>query len=97
MHTDRCGNTSGHECQQKEAEEKLKYIKYIKIQEFKYRYTTNVEHEMYDYTGNNWSHRNSNKRYEDKFVSHTSQTFSRFTKTDSCTCNIKHNTESTAV
>jgi hypothetical protein len=27
-----------------------------------YRDTTNVEHEMYDNTGNNWSHRNINKR-----------------------------------
>ena len=28
-----------------------------KIQKFMYRGTTNVEHEMYDYIGNNWSHR----------------------------------------
>ena len=27
-----------------------------------YRDTTKVEPEMYDYTGNNWSHWNSNKR-----------------------------------
>ena len=26
-----------------------------------YRYTTNVVREMYDRTGNNWNHRNSNK------------------------------------
>jgi hypothetical protein len=26
-----------------------------------YRGTTNVEREMYGYTGNNWSHRNSKK------------------------------------
>jgi hypothetical protein len=26
-----------------------------------YRETTNVEHEMYNYSGNNWSHRNGNK------------------------------------
>jgi len=32
-----------------------------KIQEFLYRDTMNVEHDMYDYTGNNWSHWNSNK------------------------------------
>jgi len=32
-----------------------------KVQGFMYRYTTNVEHEMYDRTGNNWSHRSSNK------------------------------------
>jgi hypothetical protein len=35
---------------QKEAEKKLKY------KEFMYRDTTNVKHEMYDYTGNNWNH-----------------------------------------
>jgi hypothetical protein len=29
-----------------------------------YRDTTNVEREMYDYTGNNWSHRNSKKRFK---------------------------------
>ena len=62
-----------------------------------YRDTTNVEHEMYDYTGNNWSHRNGNKRFKDKFVSHTSKTFNIFTTQDSCTWNITHNTESTAV
>jgi hypothetical protein len=33
-----------------------------------YRDTTNVEHVMYDYTGNNWSHRNSNKRSKETFV-----------------------------
>jgi hypothetical protein len=27
--------------------------KEAEIQEFMYRYTMNVEHEMYDYTGNN--------------------------------------------
>ena len=31
------------------------------MQEFMYRDTMNVEHEMFDYTSNNWSHRNSNK------------------------------------
>jgi len=35
--------------------------KEAKIQEFIYRDTMNVEHDMYDYTGNNWSHRNTNK------------------------------------
>jgi hypothetical protein len=37
---------------QKESEKKLKYKKY--------RDTTNVEPEKYDYTGNKWSHWNSN-------------------------------------
>ena len=51
MRTDRYGNTRGQKCRAegcgKEAE----------IQELMYRDTTNVEHEMCDYTGNNWSHR----------------------------------------
>jgi hypothetical protein len=68
-----------------------------KIQDFMYRDTTNVEHEMYDYTGNNWSHRNSNKRIKEKFVSQTRKTFNRFTTTDSCTWNIRHNTDGTAI
>jgi hypothetical protein len=29
-----------------------------------YKGTTNVEHEMCDYTGNNRSHQNSNKRFK---------------------------------
>jgi hypothetical protein len=32
-----------------------------------------------------------------KFKIHTRKTFDRFTKKDSCTWNITHNTESTAV
>jgi hypothetical protein len=36
--------------------------KEVKIQEFMYRDTTNVEPEMYDYTDNNWSHWNSNEK-----------------------------------
>ena len=35
-----------------------------KVQEIMYRNTTNVEYEMYDFTGNNWSHRNSNKSFK---------------------------------
>ena len=35
-----------------------------KIQEFMYRDTTNVEHEMHDYAGNNCRHQNSNKRFK---------------------------------
>jgi hypothetical protein len=61
-----------------------------------YKDTTNVEHEMYDYTGNDWSHRNSNKRFKEKFVSHTRKHFNRFATKDSYTWNITHNTESTA-
>jgi len=29
-----------------------------------YRDAMNVEHEMYDYNGNDWSHRNSNRRFK---------------------------------
>jgi len=36
--------------------------KEVKIQEFVYRGTTNVEPEMYDCTSNNWSHWNSNEK-----------------------------------
>jgi hypothetical protein len=32
--------------------------KEVKVQEFMYRDTTNVEPEMYDYTNNKWSHWN---------------------------------------
>ena len=56
MHTDRCGNTHRQKCCAKGSG------KEIKIQEFMYRDTTNVEPEMYDYTSNNWSHWNSNEK-----------------------------------
>jgi len=62
-----------------------------------YRDTANVEHEMYDYTGNNMSHRNSNKRFKGKVGSHSRNTISGFSKMDSYTRNITHNTESSAV
>jgi hypothetical protein len=91
MHTDRCGNTYRWNCfangSGKEA----------KIQEFMYRDTTNVEPEMYDYTGNNWSHWNGNKMFKGKCGTHTRKPFNRFATKDSCTWNITHNTESTAV
>jgi len=54
-----------------------------------YRDATNVEHEMYDDTSNNW--------FQEKFGSHTRKTFSRFTTKGSCTRNITHNMGSTAV
>jgi len=47
-------------------------------------------------TGNNWSHLNSN-RFNQKFGSCTKKTFDRFITKDSCTWNITHITESTAV
>ena len=60
-------------------------------------HTTNVEHEMCDYTGNNWRYRNSNKRYKEKLASHARKTFNELTTKDSCTWNITRNAESTAV
>jgi hypothetical protein len=68
-----------------------------KMQEYMYRDMMGVELEMNDYTGNNRSHGNNNKRFKDKCGSHTSQTFNRFTTKDSYTMNITRNTESTAV
>jgi hypothetical protein len=76
---------------QKEAE------KETKIQEFMYKDTMNVEHEMYDYTTSNWSHQNSNERFKGKFRSHTRKIFSRFATKDSCTWNIACNMETLAV
>jgi len=67
------------------------------IQEFMYRDATNVEHEMYNFTGNNWSHRNDNKRFKEKFVTYTIKAFNRFTTKDNCTGNITHYKECTAV
>jgi len=67
---------------QKEAE------KEVKIQEFMYRDTTNVETEMYGYTGNNWNHWNSNEKLTEKFGSCTGKRFDRFTTKDSCSWNI---------
>ena len=61
-----------------------------------YRNTTNVEYEMYDYTGKKWSHRNGNKSFKEKFGSLTRKTFSRVTTKGSCAWNGTHNTESAA-
>jgi hypothetical protein len=76
---------------QKEAERRLK------IQEFMYRDSTNVEPEMYNYTSNNWSLWNSNEKLKEKFGIYIRKTFDRFTTKDSYTWNITHNTESSAV
>jgi hypothetical protein len=67
--------------------------------EFRYRDTTNVEPEMYDYTSYNWSHWNSNEKRKEKSGSYEyiRKTFDRYTREDSCTWNITHNTESIAV
>ena len=50
MHTDRCGNTYGQKCHAKGSRQEAK------IQEYVYRDTTDVEYEMYDFTGNNQNH-----------------------------------------
>jgi hypothetical protein len=47
MHTDRCGNTRREKCCVKGSG------KQVKIQEFRYADTTNVEPEMYDYASYN--------------------------------------------
>jgi len=52
---------------------------------------------MYYYTGNNWNHPNSNKRFKERFESRTRRPFDRFTTKDSYTWNITHNTESAAL
>jgi hypothetical protein len=39
-----------------------------------YKRSTNVEHEMYEYTGNNYSYRNSKTRFKEKLESHTGKT-----------------------
>jgi len=44
---------------QMEVEKKLKYKSLC-------RDTTNVEHKMYDYTGDNWSHWNNNRKVSGK-------------------------------
>jgi len=91
MHTDRCGNTSRQKCCAKGNG------KEVKIQEFVYRDTTNVEPQMYDCTSNNCSHWNSNEKFKKKFGSCTRKSFDSFTTKDSYTWNITHNTESTAM
>jgi hypothetical protein len=52
---------------------------------------------MYGYTSYNWSHWNNNEKLNEKSGSYTGKTFDRFTAADSCTGNITHNMESTAV
>jgi len=91
MHTDRCGNTRRQKCCAKGSG------KEVKMQQFKYRGTTNVEPEMYDFTSNNWSHWNSNVNLKGKFGRYTRKKFDKFTTKGSYTWNITHNTESTAM
>jgi len=86
MHTDICGNTRRQKCCAKGS------IKEVEIREYRYRATTNMEPEMYEYTSNNWSHRNSNEKLKEKFGSYTRKKFHRFTTKD-----ITHNTGSPAM
>ena len=83
MHADRCGNTRRQKCCAKGSG------KEVKIQDFMYRETTNVEPERYDYTSNNWSHwiitRSWRKNLEAVPGKHSID--------DSYTWNIKYNTE----
>ena len=51
----------------KEAQKKLKYSSLFGD-------TTEVVHEMCDYTGNNWSHRDCNRRFTEKCGGHTRRT-----------------------
>ena len=90
MHTGRCGNSHRQKCCAKGNG------KVVEIQEFMYRDTTNMEPEMYDYTNNNWSHRNNNEKLKEKFETCTRKILDIFTIKDSYTWNITHNTESTA-
>jgi hypothetical protein len=74
VHTDICGNTGRQKCCAKGSG------KEVKIQEFMYRDTTNVEPEMYGCTGNSWSHWNSKEKLKEPFGSCTGKTFDRFSK-----------------
>jgi hypothetical protein len=91
MYTDRCGNIGRQKCRAKGSG------KEVKIQQFMYRDTANVEPEMYGYTGNNWSHWNSNEKLKEISGSCTGKTLDRFSTKGSCTGNITHSAESTAV
>ena len=49
--------------------------KKLQCKSFMYRDKTNVELGMCDDTGNNWNHRNSNKRFKEKIGSHCRENF----------------------
>jgi hypothetical protein len=57
---------------------------------------TNMEHKMYDHTGNNSSQRNSNKRFKEEFGNRTRKAYTILATTDGYSWNITHNTESSA-
>ena len=91
MHIDRCGNTRRQKCCANRSG------KVVKILEFVYRDTANVEPQMYDFTSNNWSQWDSNDKFKEKFGTYTRKTLDKFTTNDSYTWNITYNTESTAM
>jgi hypothetical protein len=73
--------------------------KEVKIQEVRYRDTTNVEPEMYDYTSYNWSHWNSNEKLKETSKSYTRKTFDTGIATKSSRKHLeaipgKHSTDS---
>jgi hypothetical protein len=55
----RCGNNSGQNCDGKGSGKGSG--KETQVQEFTYRVTTNLGHEMYNYTSNTWHYQNNNK------------------------------------
>jgi hypothetical protein len=71
--------------------------KETKIQEFVYRDKTDVERELFDHACNKWSHRSSDKRFKEKFGSHTRKTFDRFATEDGYNWDFTHDTESITV
>jgi hypothetical protein len=81
MLSDGCGIVGGHKCYAKESREET-------CQEFMYRDTTNVEHEMHDFTGSNWIHRNGIKMFKEKLGSYNRKTLNGFSTNDSCIKNI---------
>ena len=90
MHTDRWGNTTRQKYFAKESRKENNFKSLcIEIQRL-------LENEMYDYTGNNWSHQNSNKMLR-KIWKPYQEDIRYIHYKDSYTGNITHNTESAAV
>jgi hypothetical protein len=63
IYTDGRGNICEQKCRAK------RNIKEYKIQKFKYRDKRNGEHEIYDYSGNYWSHWDNKKWLKEKLGS----------------------------
>jgi hypothetical protein len=71
MYTGRCGNTSRQEPYAQGSRKETETL------ESMYSDKIYAEYEMYDYTGSNYSPWNGNKRFKEKFGSHTRNTFNR--------------------